>query len=69
MTCRFIEEYANFRIKQLKKDLEYKPEFKGEIYGLIENAERTVKLIRQGIVTVDEGMIALTKCDLYYCEW
>lgn len=57
--CRFIEEYANFQIRQYKKD--------AALYGhdaeriafcekAIESIEKAVKLARAGIITVNECM-------------
>ena len=57
--CRFIEEYANFQIRQYKKDLElydYDEERNAFCEKAIKNIEKAVKLTRSGMITVNECM-------------
>ena len=57
--CRFIEEYANFRIKQYKKDaalFDYDEERNAFFEKAVMNIEKAVKLARAGMITVDECM-------------
>lgn len=65
MTCRFIEEYANFKIKLLEKRRGCE-----EIYGIsdtqidkgINKIKTSVKAARKGIITVDECMMTIAQC-------
>ena len=57
--CRFIEEYANFQIRQYKKvtalyghDVERDAFFEKAIRSI----EKAVRLFRAGIITVDDCM-------------
>lgn len=57
--CRFIEEYANFQIRQYKKDAalyEYDAERNVIFEEAIRSIEKAVKLARAGIITVNECM-------------
>ena len=57
--CRFIEEYANFQIKQYKKDaalFDYDEERNAFFEKAVMNIEKAVKLARAGMITVDECM-------------
>ena len=57
--CRFIEEYANFQIRQYKKDVElydYDAERNAFFEKAITNIEKAVKLARAGMITVNECM-------------
>lgn len=57
--CRFIEEYANFQIKQYKKDaalFEYDAERIAFCEKAVRNIEKAVKLTRAGMITVNECM-------------
>ena len=57
--CRFIEEYANFQIKQYKKDatlFDYDEERNAFFEEAVKNIEKAVKLARAGMITVDECM-------------
>ena len=57
--CRFIEEYANFRIRQYKKDAalyDYDAERNAFFEKAVRNIEKAVKLARAGMITVDECM-------------
>ena len=57
--CRFIEEYANFQIKQYKKVItlyDYDAERNAFCEKAIGNIKKAVKLVRTGIITVDECM-------------
>ena len=57
--CRFIEEYANFQIKQYKKVItlyDYDAERNAFCEKAIRNIKKAVKLVRTGIITVDECM-------------
>ena len=57
--CRFIEEYANFQIKQYKKDAklyDYDAERDAFFEKAIRNIEKAVKLARAGMITVNECM-------------
>ena len=57
--CRFIEEYANFQIKQYKKDatlFDYDEERNAFFEEAVMNIEKAVKMARAGIITVDECM-------------
>ena len=57
--CRFIEEYANFQIKQYKKDaalFDYDAERNAFFEEAIRNIEKAVKLARAGMITVNECM-------------
>ena len=57
--CRFIEEYANFQIKQYKKDVElfeYDAERNDICEKAIRSIEKAVKMTRAGMITVNECM-------------
>ena len=57
--CRFIEEYANFQIRQYKKDttlFDYDEERNAFFEEAIMNIEKAVKMARAGMITVDECM-------------
>lgn len=57
--CRFIEEYANFQIKQYKKDaalFDYDEERNAVFDEAIRNIEKAVKMARAGWITVNECM-------------
>ena len=57
--CRFIEEYANFQIRQYKKDAalyDYDPERSAFFEKAVRNIEKAVKLARAGMITVNECM-------------
>lgn len=57
--CRFIEEYANFQIKQYKKNaklFDYDEERNAFFEEAVKNIEKAVKLARAGMITVDECM-------------
>ena len=57
--CRFIEEYANFKIRQYKKDAalyDYDAERNAFFEKAIESIEKAVRLVRAGMITVDECM-------------
>ena len=57
--CRFIEEYANFQIKQYKKNaklFDYDEERNAFFEEAIRNIEKAVKMARTGMITVDECM-------------
>ena len=57
--CRFIEEYANFQIRQYKKDAalyDYDAERIAFCEKAIESIEKAVKLARAGMITVNECM-------------
>ena len=57
--CRFIEEYANFQIKQYKKDValfDYDKERNAFCEKAVRNIEKAVKLTRAGMITVNECM-------------
>ena len=57
--CRFIEEYANFQIKQYKKDatlFDYDEERNAFFEEAVMNIEKAVKMARAGMITVDECM-------------
>ena len=57
--CRFIEEYANFQIKQYKKDatlFEYDAERNDICEKAVRSIEKAVKMARAGMITVNECM-------------
>ena len=57
--CRFIEEYANFQIRQYKKDAtlyDYDAERNAFFEKAIESIEKAVKMARSGMITVNECM-------------
>ena len=57
--CRFIEEYANFQIKQYKKDatlFDYDEERNAFFEEAVTNIKKAVKMARAGMITVDECM-------------
>ena len=57
--CRFIEEYANFQIKQYKKDaalFKYDAERNDICEKAIRSIEKAVKMVRAGMITVNECM-------------
>ena len=57
--CRFIEEYANFQIRQYKKDAAlYDCDAERDAFfeKAIGNIEKAVKLARAGMITVNECM-------------
>ena len=57
--CRFIEEYANFQIRQYKKDAAlYERDAERDAFfeEAIRSIEKAVKLARAGIITVNECM-------------
>ena len=57
--CRFIEEYANFQIKQYKKDaalFDYDAERNAFFEEAVKSIEKAVKLARAGMITVNECM-------------
>ena len=57
--CRFIEEYANFQIRQYKKDAtlyDYDAERSAFFEKAIKNIRKAVKLARAGMITVNECM-------------
>ena len=57
--CRFIEEYANFQIRQYKKDAklyDYDAERNAFFEEAVNSIEKAVKLVRAGMITVDECM-------------
>ena len=57
--CRFIEEYANFQIRQYKKDAtlyDYDAERNAFFEKAIWNIEKAVKMARAGMITVNECM-------------
>ena len=57
--CRFIEEYANFQIRQYKKDAalyDYDAERNAFCEKAIESIEKSVKMARAGMITVNECM-------------
>ncbi|MCI6408339.1 MAG: hypothetical protein MR797_01105 [Lachnospiraceae bacterium] len=58
-TCRFIEEYANFQIRQYKKDAalyDYDAGRNAFFEKAIGNIEKAVKMARAGMITVNECM-------------
>ena len=57
--CRFIEEYANYQIRQYKKDAklyDYDAERDAFFEEAVKSIEKAVKLARAGMITVDECM-------------
>ena len=57
--CRFIEEYANFQIRRYKKDAtlyDYDAERNAFFEEAVKSIEKAVKLVRAGMITVDECM-------------
>ena len=57
--CRFIEEYANFQIRQYKKDstlFDYDAERNTFFEKAVRSIEKAVRMFRAGIITVDECM-------------
>ena len=57
--CRFIEEYANFQIRQYKKDAtlsDYDAERNAFFEEAIKSIEKAVRLARAGMITVNECM-------------
>ena len=57
--CRFIEEYANFQIRLFKHDKElydYDEERDAFFEKAIGSIEKSVRMFREGIITVDECM-------------
>ena len=57
--CRFIEEYANFQIRQYKKDaalFDYDAERNAFFEEAVMNIEKAVKMARAGMITVNECM-------------
>ena len=57
--CRFIEEYANFQIRQYKKDValyNYDAERNAFCEKAIRSIEKAVKMARAGMITVNECM-------------
>lgn len=57
--CRFIEEYANFQIKQYKKDaalFDYDEERNAFFDEAVRRIEKAVKMARSGMITVNECM-------------
>ena len=57
--CRFIEEYANFQIRQYKKDAklyDYDAERNAFFEKAVRSIEKAVKLVRAGMITIDECM-------------
>ena len=57
--CRFIEEYANFQIRQYKKDAtlyDYDAERIAFCEKAIGRIEKAVKMTRAGMITVNECM-------------
>lgn len=64
MECRFIEEYANFKIRLLKKEKQYSfNECNQEKFNqAIERIKKAVYNVRKGFITVDECMLMIAKC-------
>ena len=57
--CRFIEEYANFQIRQYKKNAklyDYDAERNAFFEKAVRGIEKAVKMARAGMITVDECM-------------
>ena len=57
--CRFIEEYANFQIRQYKKDAAlYDRDAERDAFfeKAVRSIEKSVRMFRAGIITVDECM-------------
>ena len=57
--CRFIEEYANFKIRQYKKDAalyDYDAERNAFCEKAVRRIEKAVKMARAGIITVNDCM-------------
>ena len=57
--CRFIEEYANYQIRQYKKDAklyDYDAERNAFFEKAVRSIEKSVRMFRAGIITVDECM-------------
>ena len=57
--CRFIEEYANFQIRQYKKDAAlYDRDAERDAFfeKAVRSIEKPVRMFRAGIITVDECM-------------
>ena len=57
--CRFIEEYANFQIRQYKKDAalyDYDAERNALCEKAVRRIEKVVKMARAGMITVNECM-------------
>ena len=57
--CRFIEEYANFQIRQYKKDAAlYDSDVERDAFfeKAIESIEKSVRMFRAGMITVNECM-------------
>ena len=57
--CRFIEEYANFQVRQYKKDAklyDYDAERIAFCEKAIARIEKAVKMARAGMITVNECM-------------
>ena len=57
--CRFIEEYANFQIRQYKKVVTlygYDAEQNAFCEKAIKSIEKAVKMARAGMITVNECM-------------
>ena len=57
--CRFIEEYANFQIRQYKKDAklcDYDAERNAFCEKAVRSIEKAVKMARAGTITVNECM-------------
>ena len=65
MTCRFIEEYANFKIKLLEKRRGCEEIYRisdAQIDESINKIKTSVKYARQGLITVDECMMTIAQC-------
>ena len=65
MTCRFIEEYANFKIKLLEKRRGCEEIYRisdEQINDSISKIKTAVKNARRGLITVDECMMTIAQC-------
>lgn len=62
--CRFIEEYANFKKAWLKTS---EADFR-DVSEDIEHIDRTVRMTRRGLITLDECMQEIAKIG-HECIW
>lgn len=76
--CRFVSEYKNFRINQLKEDIRFRKEYPATsneqyekeciqiLQKQIDRIEKYYSACRCGLITVDECMYEMASVGTYH---
>lgn len=76
--CRFVEEYTNFRKRQLKEDIRFRkeypatddPQYEKECIEILQEhinqIDKYYRVCRAGLITVNEYMYSISKVGNYY---